>query len=266
MMTDGTPLGALARRLTQGTPTLAAWCTLGDATVAELLVRQGFDTAVLDMQHGVFTLESAIRGIVQLSLAGAPAIVRIPVDAFPTTSQLLDAGAAAVIAPMVNSAADARRFAGLAKYPPRGERSWGPHRALSLSGLDGAAYLAEANDRQLAIAMVETREALAALDEILAVPGLDGVFVGPSDLSIALSGGQLDPEGQAVEAALDHVAQRSRAAGKFAALFCADGARARAMFSRGFVLCSASTDARLLQQGAALELTEGSASRSERKP
>ena len=93
------------------------------------------------------------------------------------------------------------------KFPPLGRRSWGPRACAPLSGFVGPAYLHEANAITLAIAMIETREALDALDDILAVPGIDGVFVGPSDLSIALStGGAVDPRGTAVEAALTKIA------------------------------------------------------------
>jgi 4-hydroxy-2-oxoheptanedioate aldolase len=209
---------------------------------------------VLDMQHGSFTIETAMRGIAAVALAGAPAIVRIPVGEFATVSRMLDAGASAVIAPMVNSVADARALVAFAKYPPVGERSWGPHRALALSGLGQAAYLAQANQLQLTIPMIETRAALAALDDILAVPGIDGVFVGPSDLSIALGDGHLDPVSREVEEALDHIAARVKHAGKFAGLFCVDGARAKTMLARGFALCSVSTDSLLLRSATSGEL------------
>ncbi len=247
-------LSKLAVRLRRGERLVSAWCCLGDPAAAEVLVREGYDTAVLDMQHGTFTVDSAIEGIALLALAGKPAVVRVPVGEFATASRMLDAGAAAVVAPMINSAADAKAFAAFAKYPPLGDRSWGPGRAIPLSGLDPVTYLAQANATQLALPMIETRAALDALDDILAVPGIDGVLVGPADLSIALLGGRLDAEGPEVEAALDHIAARAAAAGKVACLFCMDGARARAMGARGFGLCSASIDTALLRQGAAREL------------
>jgi len=140
------------------------------------------------------------------------------------------------------------------KFPPLGERSWGPGRALALSGLDPAGYFARANELQLALPMIETRAALLALDDILAVAGVDGVLVGPSDLSVALTGGAPDPNHPEVQRALDHVAARARAAGKVAAFFCSSGAQARAMLGRGFALCSISTDAGLLIQAARTEL------------
>ncbi len=252
-MSEGGLVGELARRLRDGKRVLSAWTGVGEPSLPELLIREGFDTAVLDMQHGSFTVESAIRAIGQVALAGAPAIVRVPVGDFATASRMFDAGAAAVIAPMINSVADALAFAAFAKYPPIGERSWGPHRALALTGLAGVDYLVRANAVHLAIPMIETRAALAALDDILTVPGIDGVFVGPSDLSIAL-GGRIDPPPADLDQALDHIVARAKAAGKFAGIFCRSGAEARLEFERGFSLCSASTDSALLRQAASSEI------------
>ena len=248
-------IGKLERQISAGRCVLAAWIGTNDASVAELLAREAYDAMVLDMQHGAIDVPGAIAGIAASALAGKPAIVRIPVGEFATASRVIDAGAAGVIAPMVNSASDARRFVEHMKFPPLGQRSWGPRGALSLSGLVGPAYLHSANAFTLAIAMIETREALAALDDILSVPGIDGVFVGPADLSISLSaGGVVDAQSGAVEAELDRIAARAKAHGKFAALFCFEGARARAMAARGFLLCSVSTDQQLLRLAARIEL------------
>jgi 4-hydroxy-2-oxoheptanedioate aldolase len=131
----------------------------------------------------------------------------------------------------------------------------GPRAALALSGFVGLAYLHSANASTLAIAMIETRGALASLDAILATPGLDGVFVGPNDLSIALQrGAALDPHGGEVDRALTDIAARAAAHGKFAGLFCRDGQRAKEAAARGFALRSVSTDLNLLRAGARAEL------------
>jgi 4-hydroxy-2-oxoheptanedioate aldolase len=239
-----------ADRVRKGAPALAAWCGIPDPLVPEIMVREGFDCAVLDMQHGAVDVAAAIQGIASVALAGKPAIVRVPVGEFTTASRMLDAGAAGIIAPMVNSVADAKQFAAFTKFPPMGERSWGPHKALALTGLSMLDYLATANSFSLTIAMIETRAAMAALDDILAVPGIDGVFVGPSDLSIALTNGatvnQLHPE---VDKALDHIVARARAAGKFASAFCGDGKRAAEVAAKGFQLMSVGTDQLLLRAG-----------------
>ncbi len=248
-------IAPLSDRLRAGETVLSAWIATPAAAVIETLLASGFDTAVFDMQHGGFDETLAAVGIGAAALLGKPAIVRIPVMAFPSASRLLDAGAAAIIAPMIDTAADARRFAAFCKYPPDGGRSWGPGRATTLTGLAGQDYLTAANRLHLAFAMIETEAALEALDEILAVPGIDGVFVGPSDLSIALSGGRgLDPHAPAVDRALDRVADRAAAAGKHAGLFCFSGEQARRMAGRGFRLLTIATDSLLLSAAARAEL------------
>jgi 4-hydroxy-2-oxoheptanedioate aldolase len=254
-MSEGGVIGKLVRGLAAGRGVLSAWVGVNDASIADALAREAFDAVTLDMQHGGVDLVGASRAIVAVALAQKPTIVRIAVGDFASASRLVDAGAAAVIAPMINSAEDARRFAEFMKFPPLGRRSWGPRAALALTGLIGPAYLHSANAMTLAIAMIETREALEALDDILGTPGIDGVFVGPSDLSIALNrGAVVDPHGADVEAALSRIAERAHAHGKFAGLFCLDGARAKAALARGFGLCSVSTDLILLRAAARLEL------------
>ena len=254
-MGEGGVVGALARQIGAGGCALSAWVGINDPAVAELLAREGYDTVTLDMQHGAIDVAGAMRGVAAVALAGKPAIVRVPIGDFSTASRVIDAGAAAVIAPMINSAADARRFADFMKFPPVGQRSWGPRAALTHSGYVGPAYLHSANAITLAIAMIETREAIESLDEILATAGVDGVFVGPSDLSIALhNGAVVDPHGADVDASLTKVVARAKAHGKFAGAFCFDGKRAKELAGRGFSLCSVSTDQLLLRAAARAEI------------
>lgn len=254
-MSEGGVIGKLSHSLGGANGVLSAWVGVNDATVAETLAREPFDAVTLDMQHGAVDFVGATRAILSVALAGKPTVVRVPVGDFAGASRLADAGAAAVIAPMINSAEDASRFAEFMKFPPLGQRSWGPRAALALTGFVGPAYLHSANAVTLAIAMIETREALHALDEILATPGIDGVFVGPSDLSIALSGGAaVDPHGAAVDAALTRIVDRAKAHGKFAGLFCVDGARAKTALARGFAFCTVSTDLLMLRTASRVEL------------
>ena len=256
-MTKGGTVGKLAAAIRAGGGVCMAWVGNNDPSVAEVLARSGFDAVLLDMQHGAVDVAGAIRAITACFGAGVPTVVRIPVGDFATASRMIDAGAAGVIAPMINSVEDARRFADFMKYPPLGGRSWGPRSALPFSGLDGKDYLAAANDFTLAIAMIETREALDALDGILGTAGIDGVFVGPSDLSIALSrGASVEPRGSAVAAAVDRVVERARSHDKFASLFCFDGDDARAAHERGIALHSVSTDQLLLRGAAQAELAK----------
>jgi 4-hydroxy-2-oxoheptanedioate aldolase len=248
-------LANFAASLRAGNPALAAFVGFSEAQVAENLLRDGFDTAILDMQHGLHSTQSVIVAIGAAAAVGKAVFVRPPVGDFAFASRALDAGAAGVIAPMINSVEEARAFASFCKYPPLGERSWGPYRATGITGLDLKPYLAVANSFSLAIAMIETRPALDALDDILSVPTIDGVFVGPSDLSIALTNGatvdQFHPE---VDAALTLVANRARAHGKIASCFAVNGKRAAEMIARGFHISSIATDQVLLRNAATSEL------------
>jgi 4-hydroxy-2-oxoheptanedioate aldolase len=182
---------SLARSLRAGETVFSAWCSLASPLTAETIAREGFAAAVLDAQHGFWDVETLIEGIGALNHAGASPIVRVPLDDFALVSRALDFGAEAVIAPMINTAADAKKFASVAKYPPAGERSWGPTRAMTLQGRSNELdYLREANDSTLTLAMIETPTALANVDAIAATPGIDALFIGPYDLSTSLSGGK----------------------------------------------------------------------------
>lgn len=258
MAERGGAVAALAARLRDGRPLITAWSGIAEPAVAGILAGEpGFDAVVLDMQHGAHDVASVTRSVPLVAARGKPTIARVPVGAFSTVSRLFDAGVSAVIAPMVNSVEDARLFASFAKFPPLGERSWGPLPALALSGLSADHYLKEANGLCLTLAMVETRAALDAIDGILGVPGIDGVFIGPSDLSIALSGGAgLDPDGAVTRAALDHALARTRAAGKRIGVYSQTGPRTRELAGQGFDLIALASDVALLRAGVQAALKE----------
>src|SRR5260370_1174980 len=184
-------LAKLAAQLAANAHPLCAWVGMNDPAVAELLAREVYDAVVLDMQHGALDFAGASRAILSVALAGKPAIVRVPVGEFALASRVLDAGAAGIIAPMINSGDDARRLVEFTKFPPLGERSWGPRAALTLSGLDGPAYLNAANAMTQTIAMIETRAALDALDDILG-------GAGGRRLKIALAGPKYHKENRAL--------------------------------------------------------------------
>ncbi len=243
---------SLRPRLQAGETLFTAWSAIPDPLVAEFVARAGFDAVTLDMQHGCHTTESIMRGIAAVTLVGKPAVVRIPIGRFETASRALDFGASAVIAPMVNSVSDAKAFAASMKFPPLGERSWGPTRVLALHGMASPqTYLEAANHDTLAIAMIETRAAQAALDDILAVDGIDGVFVGPSDFSLALSNGaKIDPNNGEMLAAAGEIAAKAARAGKIPctlAITAEAGRRAREL---GFRLIALGSDLNYLTSGA----------------
>lgn len=172
---------ALARALRAGDTVYSSWCTLASPIVAETIAREGFAAVVLDILHGLWDTAAIIAGIGALHHAGSTPLVRVPVGDFAFVSRALDFGAEAIIAPMINTAADARAFAAVAKYPPLGERSWGPQRAMSLQGRNVTTdYLREANDGTLTLAMIETATALGNVEAIAATPGIDARLSDPT--------------------------------------------------------------------------------------
>jgi 4-hydroxy-2-oxoheptanedioate aldolase len=246
----------LVRRLRAGETIFSGWCGLPYPLVAETLGRDGFAAVTLDSQHGLWDLNSILTTIAAVRQGGAAPIVRVPVGDFAMVSRALDFGAEGIIAPMINSAADARSFAAAAKYPPIGERSWGPHRATTLAGLaDQSIYLREANDHVLTLAMIETRTALKNLDAIVETPGIDGLFLGPSDLSIALSEGKnLDPLSQDVDRELDRILAAAQKTKKIPGAYCHSAQRAAELAKRGVRFLAVMSDLAMLRAGAAAAL------------
>jgi 4-hydroxy-2-oxoheptanedioate aldolase len=255
------PAFTLARRVRAGETAFSGWCGLPYPIVAETIGREGFAAVTLDCQHGLWDVGAIIDGVAAVRAAGSAPVVRVPVGDFALVSRALDFGAEGIIAPMINTVAEARAFAAAAKYPPIGERSWGPHRATTLAGLsDQSVYLREANDHILTFAMIETSAALGNLDAIADTPGIDGLFLGPSDLSIALSAGKhLDPLSKEVERELDRILAATKKAGKIAGAFCHSPERAVALAKRGARFLAVMSDLAMLRAGtaAAMKVLKG---------
>ncbi len=247
---------ALARRLRAGETVYAAWCSLASPIMAETVARDGFSAVVLDMQHGLWDTASIIAGIGALDHAGSAPVVRVPLNDFAFVSRALDFGAEAIIAPMINSPADARQFAAVAKYPPLGERSWGPQRAMTLQGKTATVdYLREANEGTLTLAMIETPTALAQVESIAETPGIDALFIGPYDLSTMLSGGKAqDVAAPEVERAIDQICAAAKKAGKIPGIYCNGAERALTMAKRGFRFVTVGGDLGYLRDGIAAQV------------
>jgi 4-hydroxy-2-oxoheptanedioate aldolase len=247
---------SLARRLRAGEVVYSAWCGLPYPNVAETIAREGFTAVTLDQQHGLWDTASTMQAIGAVHLAGSAPLVRVPLGQNAMVSRAFDFGAEGVIAPMINSAADARAFAAAAKYPPIGERSLGAHRAAALAGFpDQRPYLVTANQDTIAFAMIETRAALDNVDAIVNTPGIDGLFIGPSDLSYSLTNGAvLDAHSAEVEKGLEIVLTACKNAGKIAGLYCIDAARAAAKAKAGFKFLTVGSDLAFLRAGTAAQL------------
>lgn len=223
---------------------VGGWMSFNSSYAAEVMGHAGFDTVVVDLQHGPLYLDAALPMLQAISSTPATPMARCSQNDFGEINKLLDAGAYGIICPMIDSAEDARRFVSACRYPPAGARSFGPTRGILYGGPD---YFEHANDTILTYAMVETPAGMQNLEAICAVPGLDGVFVGPSDLSLAL-GVPPNPKWRQppLSDALAKILAATKAAGKIAGIFCVNSEFAVDAKKMGFDFIVQANDAVLL--------------------
>jgi 4-hydroxy-2-oxoheptanedioate aldolase len=179
---------ALAKWRT-GEQTIGGWLSLGNTHVAEMMANAGFDWLCIDLQHGLLDYSDLLHMLPAISTTDTVPIVRVAGNDPKDIMKVLDAGAMGVIVPLVNNREEALAAVSACRYPPQGGRSFGPIRAAMVSG---KGYAQEANDEIACIAMIETKEGIENLEEIVTTPGLSGVYIGPSDLAYALG---LPPNG-----------------------------------------------------------------------
>ncbi|MBL8904434.1 MAG: aldolase/citrate lyase family protein [Aestuariivirga sp.] len=240
-----------ARLANRREPFLFSWMTIPSPQLAGQLARLPIEGVCLDMQHGTIGFSDAAPMIAAISSAGRPAIARILWNEPGLIGQVLDAGAAAVIVPMVNSKEQAEAAVKAAKYPPLGGRSWGGYTAFQTYGLSPADYLKKANSITQVFAMIETQAALDAVEEIAAVPGLDGLFVGPSDLSIALSkGAGIDKTAKHTLDAMKLIAAAAAKNNLVAGAFAGSADVINTYAAMGYTFMAGAVDVDLLQAGA----------------
>ncbi|MFB2550313.1 HpcH/HpaI aldolase family protein [Ensifer soli] len=236
----------------EGRPALNGWLSIGSPFCAEIMAAQDYDALCIDIQHGALDYGDALAMLQAMRASDAVPLVRVPWLDAAWISKVLDAGAYGVICPMINTRAEAEAFVRFMRYPPLGERSYGPTRAAYAAG---ANYAAEANDEILALAMIETAEAMENLEAIAATPGLDGLYVGPADLSLSLSQGALTPgfdrEEPEIVAAIRRIAEACRLNGIKAGIHCGTPDYAARAIGWGFDLTTVSGDARLIAAAAA---------------
>jgi 4-hydroxy-2-oxoheptanedioate aldolase len=233
-----------AGRLRARDPLLGYWSALDAPVATERIARLGYDYVCLDGQHGYFGYPGMLGALLAISSAGGTGLVRVEANDITPIGRALDAGAGGVIVPLVDSPRDAAAAVASVRYPPDGNRSFAANR----SGLRPA----EANARNVAIAMIETPGALSELDAICATPGLDGVYVGPSDLSLAVGGAfPMDPAvSDKFEAALEQVRTAAATAGIAAGIHTPNGATAKRRLAEGFTFASIASDLSHLEQAA----------------
>jgi 4-hydroxy-2-oxoheptanedioate aldolase len=224
------------------------WLHIPDGFSAETMAHQGWDTLTVDMQHGAIDYQAMVTMLQAISTTPTVPIVRVPWLEPGIVMKTLDAGAYGVICPMVNTREEAQKLVAYTHYAPRGTRSFGPIRGLLYGGAD---YPQHADATIVRFAMIETAQALDNLDAILSVEGLDAIYIGPSDLSLALGCRPvLDDVDPPVAQAIDHILARAKAHGVTAGIHNGDSNTARARVAKGFRFVSIGSDARLMAAGA----------------
>ena len=224
------------------------WLGIPDSFSAELMAHQGWDTLTIDMQHGLIDDAALVPMLQAISTTPTVPVVRVPWLEPGILMKALDAGAYALICPMINTREDAQKLVTYTHYAPQGTRSFGPIRA-SLYG--GADYPEHANSTIVTFAMIETAQALDNLDAILSVEGLDAIYIGPSDLSLALGCRPVfDDVDPPVAQAIDHILERATAHGVKAGVHNGAPEVALARVAKGFRFVTVGSDARLMAAGA----------------
>jgi len=221
---------------------------LGSPAIAELVSRQPWDSVTVDMQHGLSDFETTVSMLRAMNGSEVTPMVRVPWMEPGLIQKVLDAGALGVICPMINTQQECRQFVSVCRYAPGGSRSFGPTRAAVVGGAD---YWKHANDNVLTLAMIETVQAVENIAEIVDVEGLDGIYIGPSDLSLTLGlAPGADLGHPRLLDAVEHVRAAADAAGKFTVMHCSPVDYAMKMADKGFSLRTVSNDSRMLADAA----------------
>lgn len=235
----------------QGKPVLHGWLSIGNPFTAEIMAAQGYDAISIDIQHGALDYSAALPMIQSMRASGVSIGARVPWLDPAIIMKALDAGALNIICPMINTGQQAAEFVSYMRYPPHGQRSFGPTRAnFAMPG-----YGPHMNDEVVALAMIETAEGVANLEEIAATPGLDGIYVGPADLTLGTQEGRLAPGFDREEPEMIELIQRIASVciqnNIKACLHCGTADYAAKAIGWGYSLTTVSGDSRLLAGAAA---------------
>ena len=228
------------------------WLAIANGFSAETMAHQGWDSLTVDMQHGVVDYQVAVSMLQGISTLGVVPLARVPWNDPARLMKILDAGAYGVICPMINTAREAEAMVRACKYPPRGFRSWGPVRASLYAGTD---YGDHANTETIVMPMIETAEALKNLDEILSVDGVDAIYVGPSDLSLAMGlKPRLDQTDPPVVDAQKKIVAACKRHNVIAGIHNATAAYSLKMIAEGYQFVTLASDSRHMAAKAAEEV------------
>lgn len=245
----------IRERWAAGEAVANGWLSIASPFVAEIMAGQGYDAVTIDLQHGFVGVEAAGAMFQAMRGSSAALMARVPWLDPGDIMKVLDAGAHGVICPVINTPEEAARLVSYVRYPPLGVRSFGPTRAMFAAGSD---YGQHADREIVCFAMIETQEAVANLDAIVATPGLDGVYIGPADLTLGLTGRTyrtgFDREEPEIVEAIRHILDKAHAAGIRAGLHNGSAEYAAGAVGWGFDLVTISNDVRLLAGAAEASL------------
>ena len=238
-----------------GKPAINGWLQIPNSFTAELMANQGWDSLTLDMQHGVIDYSNAISMLQAISTTNVVPLARVNWNEPGQIMKILDAGAYGIICPMVSNRKEAENFVQACMYPPNGYRSYGPIRGLVYGGSD---YAEKANDEILKFAMIETKESLDNLDEIMQTPGLDGIYIGPADLSLAIGEKPSfdKPEGDPVYDVIMNVLEHAKNNKIIAGIQNGQPEYADKMIKKGFQLVTIGSDQRYMTGAAKTALSK----------
>ena len=236
-----------------GKPIINSWLAVPSSFSAEVMANQGWDSLTIDMQHGLIDYHNAVNMLQAISTTKTTPMARVNWNEPGQIMKILDAGCYGIICPMVSNRKEAENFVQACQYPPKGYRSFGPIRA-SIYG--GDEYAKHANEEILKLAMIETKEALEKLDEILDTPNLDGVYIGPADLSLAVGEepGFDKPENTKAYKEILRILESAKKRNLLAGLHNGTPEYALKMLNKGFNLVTVGSDSRFIASGAKSDL------------
>jgi 4-hydroxy-2-oxoheptanedioate aldolase len=241
----------LKARWAAGESTIGAWCTIPSSVPAEFLASAGFDYVGIDCQHGLAGPDSLVPMLQAINRYDVPAVVRVPVGSGWWIQRALDSGAEAVIVPMVNSAEEAAAAVRHCRYPPDGDRSYGPIRSELVVGT----VPAEVNATVACLVMIETRAGAEAAEEICSTPGVDGVYTGPADLAISYGlTPRLAPVPGPHAEAMERILAACRANSIVAGVHSASGEQALQYLESGYQMVTISSDLGMMRSAARTQL------------
>ena len=242
-------MNKLKARLKSGKACVNAWLAIPSGFSAEVMAQCGWDSITVDMQHGVQDYQSMVQCFQAMDRHPITPLARVPWNEPGIIGKTLDGGAWGIICPMVNTQAEAKALASYSLYPPKGKRSNGPIRAAAYG--EASPYQSIANDEVLVIPMIETQEAIDNIDAILDVPGISGIYVGPSDLAFSLGlKPSLDREEPEIFKIYEKLVAATAKRGQFAGIHNATGTYAARMIAMGFRLVTIANDSRLMATAA----------------